>query len=169
MRNVGNYPLSGFCIFSLFSAIVVMYSCKAQKDSSLFLYSKRDSVLIEHAVIDSSDIKIVRKDKDSVILSFWGNYNDTVVITMNNIEIGRIPLFTKDNPISNIDYSGKEFGLICKRKKNVIALKLLKANRIATFILDKNYPLCNIKYNGSMWRITYQRHFNRVDVFSVIK
>jgi hypothetical protein len=129
-----------------------------------------DSLVIEYDTTDVNAPLFNRHNKDSVYMSFWGDYDDTVLLSLNGTVHNRI-LIDSDNypnrrrnyngPLNGyqyLDFTGVRDSLYCRKRVNVVKLKLSINGGFIQFILDKRFPICQIKRSNGLWKVSYRKN-----------
>lgn len=101
---------------------------------------------------------IKRENYNSIVFSFFEEFNDTVVLFVNNKKQGQWFINTKDNPVESSGHSGIDYSLLLKKKKNTVVIKLLSQKKYVEFIVDKEYPLYSIQRYGNTWYINGRKY-----------
>lgn len=163
------------CLLNLLITIficILLSSCKiGNVKRSIAVNEKMDSLILIYDTTINKKTQFVRANPDSVQLFFWGEYNDTVLIIINGIIKAKMPLKnTNDNSYDNeADYSNECYGLICKKPKTLVIIRLLRTGNYVKFYLDKRYPLCSITRNNGTWRIAQRKDYEYIETYRVIK
>ena len=128
-----NFIIRCICVISL---ILVFQQCSFQKHvqqaNSPSLV--KDSVIVgyENRITESAKL-VPRQDSNLVILSFFEEFNDTVILYLNGIEKWRASVNGKDSPNESSGYSGVDVGVSSPTKNNTVQLRLLRQRRFVEF------------------------------------
>ena len=101
---------------------------------------------------------IKRQNNNSILFSFFEEFNDTVVLFVNKKKQGQWFINAKDNPGESSGYSGIDYCLHLKKEKNIVIIKLLSQKKYIEFIVDKEYPLYSIQRYGNTWYINARKY-----------
>ena len=142
---------------NLLLPVIILFfllGCFPAKQSRIDLSGlTRESTKIYSEKIDDSTRLIKRENNNLVKISFFEQFNDTVILYENGIEKGRWFIHAKNNPYTSTGYSGIDYILIANKKRNTITLRLLQQKKYIQFELDKNYPWYIIQRYNAMWYI----------------
>lgn len=101
---------------------------------------------------------IKRQSHNSIVFSFFEEFNDTVVLFVNNKKQGQWFIDAKDNPLESSGYSGIDYSLHLKKEKNIVIIKLLSQKKYIEFVVDKEYPLYSIQRYGNTWYVNARKY-----------
>jgi hypothetical protein len=101
---------------------------------------------------------IKRQNNDSIVFSFFEEFNDTVVLFVNKKKQVQLVIDAKDNPVESSGYSGIDYSLHLKKEKNIVIIKLLSQKKYIEFIVDKKYPLYSIQRYGNTWYVNARKY-----------
>lgn len=151
-------------VWFLFFAILTG-SCSTYKmTNNYFVGYQKDSLMLKYDTTFDTSIPQPENMKDTVALSFYGKYNDTLQIIFNRNIKKTIPLNTNDSSYP-YSYSGETFSVICKSREGIITLRLLKARRYIQFPINNQYPICKVDYSNNIWQITNRKGYEHIKEF----
>lgn len=153
-----NDAIRGIPILVLFSvfALSIVCSCSSVRQSDGFV---KEQVITSIDISEQEQPIISWINTDSVAIGLWGEYNDTVEVYVNGKKLSRTLVENKDKPYPKLDFTGKVVWVTGDRRKEAIEIKLLRQRKKISFLLDRNYPLCNVNHINGNWTISYRNRY----------
>jgi hypothetical protein len=166
---IRNILKNSFPCFVIMFVVGLTTGCRVQKIKRDYVINqKMDSVILKYDdTLYKGDPPVIVND--SVQMSFWGEYNDTVQIIFNGIVKTNLFLNTNDYPYDGFDFSGKNYSVNCKKGQCVVILRLLRTGRYVQFNINRNYPVCNVNRVNEVWYITNKKGNTHVHTYRVFK
>lgn len=140
--------------------ILAQGSLNAKAQNPIDREFEREEVRIYMEKTDTSKISslIKRSNCNAIVFSFFEQFNDTVVLFINNKKHGQWYIDAKNNPVESSGYSGIDYSLILKKKKNKVLIKLLNQRKYVEFEVTKKYPLYTVQRYGNIWYINVRKY-----------
>ncbi|PJJ79982.1 hypothetical protein [Mucilaginibacter auburnensis] len=102
-----------------------------------------------------SHIGLERHSPRRVILQFWQEFDDTLVVLNNKKEISRF--FMQSDTNTNDTFTVTNVSLIIKRNTR-ITVKLINKKKIVHFVVDDRASVITIQHFNSIWYLRYRHH-----------
>jgi hypothetical protein len=143
------------CLFLLLSVYQTsgqtrFYDGRFEKEQ-LKLFKEADSM-------GSAAMLIKRNNRRSITFVFFEEFNDTLVVCLNNKEIGKWILQEQNNPIQSSGYSGINVNFLLKGRKNHVTMRLMRQKKYIEFKIDKNYPVYSIQRYDNVWYVNARKY-----------
>lgn len=106
----------------------------------------------------SAAMLIKRNNRRSITFVFFEEFNDTLVVCLNNKEIGKWILQEQNNPIQSSGYSGINVNFLLKGRKNHVTMRLMRQKKYIEFKIDKNYPVYSIQRYDNVWYVNARKY-----------
>jgi hypothetical protein len=147
--------------FLLLAIIVIGQGCFFKKTNRIDLAGlTREQVKIENGNPNIDSAKIIRRhNNDLVTLSFFEEFNDTLIVYLNNKEKGRFFVHTKNNPYTSSGYSGIDLNLLSAKPKGMVIVRLLGQKKYIEFEISREYPLYIIQRYSGIWYVRSTKEY----------
>jgi hypothetical protein len=141
--------------------LIVFCSCHVARKYSIFDSKQltKESIIYyyENENLDSS-LLIKRTDTNDVILSFFGTYDDTAAVYVNNEErFTQLIRRTAGMPTSTSNTGVKVAIQFSKSVSKVINIVLKRQKKFVSIEIDKSYPLCAIYRLEGKWYASFRK------------
>ena len=164
--NIFQSVLSGLKILSF---IVLIHGCSSTKSfTDHFSFLTKDTFSTTYEKNASDTNKLFNWNHDSTSLYFLKDFNDTVVVYLNHRKVFKTYINNNNYPYlgatKGAEFSGVTFSISTKLRKPVIDVELKSKKRFIEFILDKNFPSCDIDHSNGNWTINYRYHSYEINI-----
>ena len=151
------------------SFMVLIHGCSSPKSLTghfSFLTKDTFSTAYEKNVTDTN--KWFNWNHDSTSLYFLKDFNDTVVIYLNHKKVFKTYINNNNYPYpgatKGAEVSGVTFSISTKLRMPLIDVELKSEKRFIEFMLDKNFPSCDIDHSNGNWTINYRYHSYEINI-----
>jgi hypothetical protein len=134
------------------------FASTAQANKVKFFVQEELRFFKEQTDTSKTSQLIKTQDCNSIVFSFFEEFNDTLALFINNKKRGEWLIQTKDNPSESTGYSGIAYEVSLKRKKNIISIRLLSQKKYIKFKIDKTYPLYSIQRYNNVWYVNGRKY-----------
>lgn len=97
-------------------------------------------------------VPIKRANENVVVLSFFEEFNDSVIVYANGKKIAGYYL-VPDVELVSSGYSGVDCVMYLKSERNNICIELVDQKKCVFFDIDKKKPLYSIQRYGNVWYV----------------
>ena len=117
----------------------------------------KEIVEIDEERPDSHDSSqtINKTNNNTVVLSFFEIFNDTLVLYINKLKIKQWPMYSDSN--KSTGYIRFDT-LIYLKKKRLITVKMLTQKKYVELSIDNRSPFVTVQRYGGIWKVNYRRH-----------
>lgn len=129
------------------------------KAQELFDFEKENLKFYEQKTdILNKSLLVKRENCNTVYFSFFEEFDDTLVLVINNKVIKQWPIYNKNNSTSSSGFSEIIHGVILKKRKSKVLIKLLNKKKYIEFIVDKKFPLFSIQRYNNVWYVNARKY-----------
>lgn len=102
-----------------------------------------------------------RSNSKQVLLSFWNEFNDTLVIYINNKLIDRRPIFSDTTTCDSFKTINIYLNAV---KPMMIRVELLRKRKFVEFVIDNEAPMVTVQRYNEIWYVKYRYYSTSVSV-----
>lgn len=141
-------------IYTLILALFSAQGCFAQKGTlNLSGFSEaRMTYKDESKNVDSARM-IKRSNDNAVRVSFYEEFEDSVVLYINKKQIWSGSIYMKNNPFTSSGWCGFDLNFELKGRHNTATIKLISQKEYIQFSIDQEFPLYIIQRYDKIWTV----------------
>jgi hypothetical protein len=114
---------------------------------------KTENVKVSYLNEESNCIRIKRADSNTIVLSFFEEFNDSLKIYENKKQIVGYSIYTINNPAESSGYSGVDCQLRLDNNEDIIGIELVNQKIYVEFTIDISYPLYSVQRYNNVWYV----------------